>query len=128
MKKTFLSFLVVFLVTCAKAQVDSTLKEFTGRYVFPSGSVVTDITVSLEGEELSMVSSVGVSGLTKLGIDSFSVVEYSGTAVFKRGEANKINGVHIEAAGYILDGVKDESKGWSYRFYLRPSETIITKK
>lgn len=128
MKKIFLSFLVVLCVTSVKAQADSTMKEFTGRYIFPDGSVVTDVTVSLEGEELSMVSSVGVSALTKLGVDSFSVVEYSGTAVFKRGETNKINGVHIEAAGYILDGIKEGDTGWSYRLYLKPSEPIITKK
>ena len=119
---------MILCITAVKAQADSTLKEFTGRYIFPDGSVVPDVTVSLEAEGLSMSSTVGVSALTKLGVDSFAVVEYSGTALFTRGEGNKINGVHIEAAGYILDGVKDAATGWTYRFYLRPAEAIITKK
>ena len=113
MKRSILSILTVFLVTISSAQTDSTFKEYTGRYVFPDGNVVPDVTVTLEGEALMMSSSAGTSSLTRLGIDSFSVVEFSGTAVFKRNASGKVNGVHIEAAGYIMDGTKDEGTGWS---------------
>jgi hypothetical protein len=94
----------------AMAQADTTLKEFTGRYVFPDGNVVPDVTVALDGNSLSMSSSAGTSSLEKLGVDSFSIVEFSGTAVFKRNGSNKVTGVHIEAAGYVMDGTKEENQ------------------
>lgn len=128
MKRFFLSLLIMVCVMSVKAQADSSLKEYTGRYVFPDGNIVADVTVILDGEELSMTSSAGTSGLTKLGVDSFSVVEFGGIALFKRTEEGKINGVHIEAAGYIMDGVKEESSELSYRYFVKPSEVIIVSK
>ncbi len=127
MKKLFFSFLVMCCITTIHAQVDSSFKEYAGRYVFPEGTVVPDVTVAIEGEALTMSSTAGTSTLTKLGTDSFSIVEFSGTAVFKRNETNKINGVHIEAAGYIMDGTKDESNGWSFRVYLKPAGTAMNR-
>jgi hypothetical protein len=127
MKKIFFSILVLCCISTVRAQqIDTTFKEYTGRYVFPEGSVVADVTVALEGDALTMASSAGTSSLTKLGVDSFSIVEFSGTAVFKRNENSKIHAVHIEAGGYILDGAKEEAKGWSFRVYQKPSDTINT--
>lgn len=108
------------------AQSDSTLKEYTGKYVFPVGGVVPDVTVVLEGDQLSMTSSAGTSALTRLGIDSFTIVEFSGLAVFKRGEAKTINGVYIEAAGYIMDGTKELPTGLAKSSFLKP-DLIISK-
>lgn len=99
---------------------DTTLQEFTGKYVFPEGSVVPDVDVILESGGLIMTSSAGSSSLIKLGVDSFQIVEFSGTAVFKRGEDKKVNGVHIDAMGYILDGNKVPS-GWVFRLYYLPA-------
>lgn len=121
MKKTLLFTVVLaFIAIAGNAQTDSTLKEYTGRYVFPEGSVVTDVTVMLDGTQLSMSSSAGTSQLTKLGVDSFTIVEFQGTAVFKRNEAKSIKSVHIEAAGYVLDGTRDEAQGWAFRSYRKP--------
>lgn len=108
---------------------DTTFKEFTGKYVFPDGSVVPDVDVILESSGLTMTSSAGSSSLVKLGVDSFQIVEFSGTAVFKRGDDKNVNGVHIEAMGYILDGNKVPS-GWVFRLYYKPyhKELYLAKK
>ena len=106
MKKMFLSFLVMSFFVAVHAQ-DSTLQQYTGKYRFPDGSVVTEIAVTIEGGVLTSNSSAGTSALEKLGVDTFSVVSFQGTAVFKRDESKKIVGVVIDAMGYHLEGTKD---------------------
>ena len=128
MKKLFFSFLLFFFVITIHAQADSSYKEYTGTYVFPDGGIVTDVTVVMEGDGLVMNSSAGTSALLKLGIDSFSIVAFSGTAVFKRDESNKVKGVHIEAAGYIMDGTKQEGNAWSFRVFQKPSGVMTKEK
>ena len=127
MKKIVLSLIIALSLSTVNAQADSTLKEFTGKFVFPEGGVIPDVTVFLEGDQLSMSSSVGNSTLTKLGVDSFTIVEYSGLAVFKRSAENKINGIHIDAAGYIMEGAKEEVKGIASRFFIKPDLANNTK-
>jgi hypothetical protein len=120
MKKWLLFSLINIIALTAFAQADSTLKDYTGRYVFPEGNVVPDVTVVLEGNGLTMSSSAGTSALEKTGVDSFTVVEFSGTAVFKRDASNKVNAVHIEAAGYVMDGTKEEGKGFAWIIRRQP--------
>jgi len=119
MQKFIFSLFLLFSGIFINAQ-DTTLQEFTSKYVFPEGSVVPDVEVILESGALTMTSSAGSSSLIKLGVDSFQIVEFSGTAVFKRGEDKKVNGVHIDAMGYILDGNKVPS-GWVFRSYYMPA-------
>ena len=86
MKRIFLSFFISLLfVMGVKAQTDPKppLSDYVGRYVFPEGSVVPDVTVALNGEALSMTSAAGSSALTEQGRDSFTIVEFSGVAYFK---------------------------------------------
>jgi hypothetical protein len=104
------------------------LSDFVGRYVFPEGSVVPDVTVAQSGEALTMTSAAGSSSLSELGRDSFTIVEFSGLAVFKRGEDKKVNAVHIEAQGYVLDGQKQSSGAWSFTYYLRPNRELVVRK
>ena len=132
MKKTILSILSSILIICAYAQSDPApkppLSDFVGRYVFPEGSVVPDVTVALSGEALTMTSAAGSSNLTEIGRDSFTIVEFSGVAIFKRGEDKKVNAVHIEAQGYVLDGQKQSGGAWSFTYYLRPNRDLLVKK
>lgn len=128
MKKIILILLLGLFVNSVKAQSDSTLKEYTGLYVFPEGGVIPDVTVVLEGSELSMISSAGTSLLTKMGVDSFTVVEFSGIAIFKRSEEKGINAVHIEAAGYIMDGVKQEVKAIAMLPFIKSDLVLTTRK
>ena len=101
--------LTIGLVLLATAQ-DSTLKkELVGKYKFPDGSVVAEVEVVLENGVLMMNSSAGTSNLDWIKADSFSIAAFNGTAGFRRNDAKKIVGVHIEAGGYVLDGVKDSS-------------------
>lgn len=131
MKKITLSIFASLFIIAINAQEPSPkppLEDFVGRYVFPDGSVVPDVTVALSGEALTMTSTAGTSALTELGRDSFSIVEFNGTAVFKRGDNKKVNAVHIEAAGYVLDGQKQDNGAWSFTYYIRSKEYVFGKK
>ena len=131
MRKLVLSVITSFILIAINAQTDPTpsKEDYVGRYVFPDGSVVPDVTVTLSGDALTMSSTAGTSALTELGKDSFSIVEFSGFAVFKRGEDKKVNAVHIEAGGYVLDGQKQNNVAWAFRYYLKPNrELTLTKK
>lgn len=118
MKKLFLSLTFILTVLVINAQSD-TLQQYTGVYVFPEGSVVPSVDVKLDNGALSMSSAAGNSSLVQLGIDSFSIVEFSGTAIFRRSDDKKINGVYIDAAGYILEGKKTANGIWIFREYYR---------
>jgi hypothetical protein len=116
MKKIFLSIILITAALFTKAQSDS-LSQYVGTFVFPDGSVVPSVEVKLDNGNLSMSSAAGTSALTWLGVDSFTVVEFSGTAVFKRGDDGKIATVHIEAGGYVLDGKKQLNGLWIMKEY-----------
>lgn len=131
MKKIiFLVIASLFMVTL-NAQTEPTpkppLEDFVGKYVFPDGSVVPEVDVILSNNALTMSSTAGTSVLTELGIDSFQIVEFSGIAVFKRGDDKKVNAVHIEAMGYVLDGQKKSGGGWTFTYFIRPNREIIRK-
>ena len=106
MKILMLSCFALFVGLFANAQ-DSTYKELLGKYKFPAGSVVDETTVTMENGILTMNSSAGASTLEKVKGDTFNIVSFNGIAVFKRDDTKKITGVHIDASGYVLDGVKE---------------------
>lgn len=118
MKKALMSVLfVVGGLLAAKAQADSTFKAYLGKYSFPDGSVVSQVEVSGDSlAALTMTSEAGSSPLVRLEGDNFNIVNFNGTASFKRADATKeVVGVHIEAMGYVLDGEKAKSTGtWSW--------------
>jgi hypothetical protein len=128
MKKIAFSILSSLFILVANAQSDPApkppLEDFVGKYVFPEGSVVPDVDVLLSGSALTMTSAAGSSALNELGRDSFQIVEFNGIAVFKRGEDKKVNGVHIEAQGYVLDGQKKSGSNWVFTYYLRPNKEL----
>lgn len=127
MKRFFFSLIVSASFLTVKAQSDS-LQQYTGTYVFAEGSPVPSVDVTLADGALSMNSAAGNSSLTQLGIDSFLVVQFSGTAVFQRGEDKQVNAVHIEAAGYILDGKKQSNGLWIFRQYYLPVDKMNIRK
>lgn len=120
MKKIFLSIILITSFYVVKAQTDSS-HVYVGTYVFPEGNVVPSVDVAASGGALSMTSAVGTSSLTQLGVDSFLIVEFSGTAVFRRGDDTKVNAVHIEAGGYVMDGKKQQNGIWIFREYYIPA-------
>ncbi|OIR08381.1 hypothetical protein GALL_95490 [mine drainage metagenome] len=109
MKKMFFSFLMISFFVAANAQ-NTTLQQFTGKYKFPDGSVVTEIEVTLDSSGvLTSNSTAGTSVLEKISADTFSVVSFQGTAVFKRDANHKVTGVVVDAMGYHLEGTKDNA-------------------
>lgn len=93
-------------------QADS-LKEYTGKYKFPEGSEVTEIKVGIENGILWAYSDKGNSELKRIEKDVFEVVQYTGTATFKRDMNGKINLLHIEVGDLIMDGNKQEEPAFS---------------
>ena len=91
----------------AGLRAQDTSAQYLGKYKFPDGSVVADVEVTIDNGKLIMSSSAGTSNLDVLGKDSFNIVTFNGYAVFRRNETKRIVAVHIEASGYVLDGVKD---------------------
>ena len=129
MKKYFLLFgfvLCCFIMAQAQeAPKDSVnLKEFTGKYVFPSGSVITHVEVKLENGALVIESAAGVSPLVKQEGDLYSITANSGTAKFNRDTNKKIIGVSIDARGYQLEGAKEVEKSSA----MIQKKEFVTKK
>jgi hypothetical protein len=106
-------FLLLFAITgiivlnAQQAPPTDSLQEYTGKYKFPEGSAVTEITVALENGVLYASSAQGNSELKKIEKDIFEIVAYSGKATFKRDEQAKLNGVRIEVEDLILEGTKE---------------------
>lgn len=128
MKKIYI--LLTFLTFTFFLSAQDTLQQYTGKYIFSEGAPVPDVDVVLANGALSMLSAAGSSSLVQLGVDSFQIVEFSGTAVFKRGDDKKIIAVHIEAMGYVLDGQKQneglQNRDFSFLLYNR--ERLFAKK
>ena len=107
MKCILLSFAFIVFASAALHAQDTSSHQYVGKYMFPDGSVIPSVEVTLDNGALSMSSTAGTSPLQLLGRDSFSIVTFNGYAVFRRNSTNKIVAVHIEASGYVLDGAKD---------------------
>lgn len=107
MKYFFLCLMGVISFLTVNAQTDS-LQQYTGKYKFPDGSVVTEITVTLDAGVLTANSAMGSSELKRTDGDVFEIVAYGGTATFKRNAENKISGVQILVGDINLEGTKTE--------------------
>lgn len=125
MKKILLFFFFsVAMVLMAQAQQappakDSTLQHYVGKYKFPDGSVVAEVTVTLEDGALVMASSAGTSALEKQeGEDLYTIVQFQGTAKFVRDTNKKVIGVSINAMGYQLEGTKSDAIAFNRKNYL----------
>jgi hypothetical protein len=111
MKKNLLfllGFMFSVVIYAQQAPAADSLKEYTGRYIFPEGSAVTEVNVTIENGGLYATAATGSSELRKLEKDVFEVVAYSGRAIFKRNADAKLSGVRIEIDDLILEGTKEE--------------------
>jgi hypothetical protein len=91
------------------AQQDTTLQQYTGKYIFKEGSAVPDMTVTLENGVLTATSVQGSSELKKTEGDVFQIVAYNGLATFKRNDAGKVGWVKVEVGDIVLEGTKSEN-------------------
>lgn len=85
---------------------DTLIQQYLGKYSFPEGSVVTEVTVTLDSGILTMTSTAGVSPLEKQSDDLYNIIQFQGTAKFNRDSTRKVIGVSIDAMGYQLEGKK----------------------
>jgi len=130
MKKWLLFFcLSLGMVAVSQAQQnpapkDTTLQQYVGKYKFPDGSVVAEVTVAIEGDGMTMTSSAGTSALEKKSDDLYVIVQFQGTAKFNRNADKKVIGVSIDAMGYQLEGTKSEGTN-AWAFTIRNNSTTI---
>jgi len=110
MKKILLSLLVIVSFLGANAQADTTLQKFTGKYKFPDGSPVTEVTVAVDKEgTLTASSAMGTTELKKTDTENvFEVVAYSGIATFKKNAEGKVVSVQIVVGDLNIEGTKAE--------------------
>ena len=111
MRKFLLFFVALgscFILSAQQTPQADSLKEYTGKYKFPEGSEVTEIKVGIENNILWTYSDKGNSELKRIEKDMFEVVQYTGTATFKRDENGKVIGLHIEVGNLIMDGKKSD--------------------
>jgi len=123
MKKIFFSLFATIAILSANAQTDS-LQQYIGKFKFPDGSPVTEITMTVENGLLMAGSAMGNTEFKPTGTaDVFEVVAYSGTATFRRTEG-KITGVQIVVGDVNIEGTKTEGLS-ATSFY---SEWVVFRK
>lgn len=119
MKRIIFSLLLVTGFLYANAQNDS-LDHYVGKYKFPDGSPVTEISISVENGTLMAASAMGNSEFKKTDTkDVFEIVAYGGTATFRRNDQNKVTGLLIQVQDISMEGTRsDASPGLTFYFVL----------
>jgi hypothetical protein len=115
----------------AQQTLQDSLQQYTGKYKFPDGSVVTEITVTIENGVLYANSVMGNSELRKVEKDMFEIVAYQGSAEFKRNTEGKVSGVQIIVGDIAMEGTKTELaifRQLSYRLIMEKISTVKTAK
>ena len=106
MKKIlFMAFILVGVIASANAQT-SPLKDYLGKYVFPEGSPVTEVTLTIEDTVLTINSAMGATALEKKGVDTFYLAAYDAPIIFKRGANNEVETLTIIVQGMELTATK----------------------
>lgn len=120
-----LIFLALLSVTiAANAQADS-LSQYAGKYKFPEGTIITELSIVVENGTLIANSSQGNSEFRKtVEKDVFEVVEFDGLATFRRDQAGKIAGVKIEVNNMVLEGTKAEDSALKLNLFSRRSRSL----
>lgn len=105
------------------AQTDS-LQQYIGKYKFPDGSPVTEITLTVESGVLMGSSAMGSTEFKPTSdTDVFEIVAFGGTATFKRTEG-KVTGVQILVGDVNIEGTKTEGITFqnTYTYRLLPGK------
>ena len=106
MKKIlFMAIILVGVMATANAQT-SPLKDYLGKYVFPEGSPVTEVTLTIEDTVLTINSAMGATALEKKGVDTFYLAAYDAPIIFKRGANNEVETLTIIVQGMELTATK----------------------
>lgn len=89
----------------------NTLDEYTGTYIFPDGSIFSELNITSNGAVLTMTSAMGSTNLQNNGGDNFYLNDYGAPVIFKRDSNNIVESVYISVQGLELFGKKD---GYQY--------------
>lgn len=120
MKKILFSLLVLLAFSSVKAQTDSTLQEFTGKFKYPEGTPFAEITVAIDNGILMGTSSLGSSEFKKTDTkDVFDIVAYSGVATYKRNAEGKITSLRIQVQDIDVEGSKSDGSPQEPRYFLQ---------
>ena len=120
-KMAFLLMAMMGFGFMAQAQTDS-LQQYTGTFNFPEGSIVTYVTIAVDGGKLVFSSDKGNGSLEKVATDSFAIPEYQGTGKFVRNADKAITSVVIDVMGYHLEGIKQKAVAMLDRKYFLKSK------
>lgn len=82
---------------------DVALAQYTGKYIFPEGSVPADALVSLNGSSLIIKASLGTASLKQVQGDLFTIPLYDGKVEFLRDGLKNINGMKVQVAVADID-------------------------
>ncbi|MEY4049448.1 MAG: hypothetical protein RL262_282 [Bacteroidota bacterium] len=117
MKKIFLMAVILMgVIATANAQTSS-LKDYLGKYVFPEGSPVTEVTLTAEDTVLTINSAMGSTPLEKKGVDTFYLSAYDAPIIFKRGADNS-----VETLTIIVQGMELTAKRTATTFALKEED------
>jgi len=109
---------IMFGFIAVNGQTDS-LKQYIGKYKFPDGSPVSEITITVENGLLMASSAMGSTEFKPTStVDVYEIVAYGGTATFKRKE-EKITSVQILVGDVNIEGVKTEGLNFTSTSVLR---------
>ena len=106
MKKILLMAVILVGVFASANAQTSNLKDYLGKYVFPEGSPVTEVTLTIEDTVLTINSAMGATALEKKGVDTFYLAAYDAPIIFKRGANNSVETLTIIVQGMELTATK----------------------
>jgi hypothetical protein len=102
MKKILLMAVILMGVMATANAQTSPLKDYLGKYVFPEGSPVTEVTITAEDTVLTINSAMGSTPLEKKGTDTFYLAAYDAPIIFKRAADNAVETLTIIVQGMEL--------------------------
>jgi hypothetical protein len=106
MKKIFLmASLMMGLMVTVNAQSTS-LKDYVGKYTFPEGSPVAELSITVEDTVLALNSAMGSTTLEHKKLDTFYLAAYDAAIIFKRDANNAVISISIMVQGMELIGKK----------------------
>lgn len=106
--RLIVAFVISLIISGSVCAQDTTLVQYTGKYIFPSGTAVDSAEVTSNGQSLVISATLGSATLSRKAGDEFSIPQYGGKVVFLRDAAKKISGIkiQIDAADINAEGKK----------------------
>lgn len=107
MKKLLLFITLSVAFIKMDAQTKLNLEEYTGRYIFPAGSLTEDVVISIVNDTILNISaSIGESNLKYVENESFVLPEYGATLVFIRDDSKNIQGFKVTIPMAEIDNLE----------------------